>query len=90
MLGIFAKRKFDSRQRALKRQFARGFAPTQLDHNSLPADWICAAMKNIRRGNAAGKIAINIDVIGIQYVSDICHRRNRRPRFVHAAVDRDM
>src|ERR1700727_3090931 len=89
-LRIFAQRKFDSRDSALERQFARGLAPTQLDHDRLAADRVGAAVQNIGYRDAPGEIVVDADVIGVQYVSNIGHRGNRRAAFIYAAVHRNV
>src|SRR5262249_19800568 len=43
----------------------------------LSADRIRGAMKNVGGGNAARKIAVDVDVIGVQYLFHRHHRRDR-------------
>ena len=48
--------------------------PTQLDNQGLSADGVSGAVKNIRRRDSPGQIAINIDVLGIQDFRHVHHR----------------
>ena len=61
-------------------------APAKLDHLVLSADRIGRAVQDVRRGDAAGQLAIDVDVGGIDEVADAHFGRDRLARFVDAAV----
>src|SRR4029077_4515492 len=67
-----------------------GLAPAQLDHNGLAADGVGAAVQNIGDGNAAGQIAVNIDIVGVENVRDIHDGGNGDAALVDAAVHGDV
>ena len=67
---------------ALEDQPARGLAPAQLDHLVLAADRIGAAVQHVRDGQAAGQVAIDRHVGGIEHVFDAGHRAHRGAAFV--------
>src|SRR5579863_6084324 len=89
-LGIFAERKLDAGQRAIEGKLGCGLSPAQFDHHGLPADSVRAAVQDIRSGDAAGEIAIDRNVVGIQNVSDVDDRRNGNAAFIDAAIHGDV
>ena len=90
LLGIFAEREFYARQRSFKRQFAGGPAPTQLDDGGLAADGVGAAVQDVGGGHAAGQVVVNDDIVGVQDVLDVDHRRDAHAAFVDAAIHGDV
>ena len=89
-LRIFAKRKFDSGQRAFKWQSVCRLAPAQLDDYSLATNCICGTVKDVGGGHSSCQIAINGDVVGIKYIGDVHHGGNGDASFIHIAIDRDV
>src|SRR5262249_42004568 len=73
-LRILAQGEFDAWQRAFKRQLGGGLAPTQLDDFRLSADGIGGTVENVGRGYAAGEVAVDIDVIGVDDFRDVRNR----------------
>src|SRR5262249_3649679 len=55
-----------------------------------PADGIGAAVKDVRGGHAACKVAVDVDVVGIQYFCGVGDGGDRDAAFIHAAVNGDM
>src|SRR6266566_2016861 len=89
-LGVLSESEFDSRHRALEGQFFRGLAPAQLNNDSLAADGVRAAVQDVCRGDAARQVAIDVDVVGIEYIRDVRDGRNGDAAFVDAAVYGDV
>jgi hypothetical protein len=90
VLGIFAKGELDAGQSSFKRKLRGRLAPAQLDDHGLAADGIGAAVENVGGGDAAGKIAVNVDVVGIQNVGDIRDRGYGDAAFIDVAVNGDV
>src|SRR6185295_7994032 len=57
-------------------------APAQLDHVVLPANRVRAAVQHVGGRDAAGQIAVDVDVGRIEDVLDAGHRADGRPAFV--------
>src|SRR6267142_1511943 len=89
-LGIFTQGELDARERAFERKLRSGLSPAQLNHDGLAADGIGAAVKNVRGGNAAGEVAIDRNVIGIENFRYIRDGRNGDAAFVDAAIHGDV
>src|SRR6202007_2485972 len=60
-LGIFAECELDAGKRAFERKFRGRLAPAKLDDQGLPADGIGGTVKNVRRGDTAREIPIDVD-----------------------------
>src|SRR5208282_1116234 len=86
-LGIFTERELDAGNRAFKRELRGGQAPAEFDDYGLAADGVCGTMQDVGDGHTAGEIAKDVNVIRIEDVRDIHHRRDGYAAFVHAAVD---
>ena len=54
----------------------------ELDRYALSADRVCGTVQKQAPGHAAGKCAIDRDVLRIEHVANIRHRRNRDGPFV--------
>src|SRR6185312_14622059 len=80
----------NSGQRVWERQLVGRRAVFQLDDDGLSADGIRAAVQHIANDHAAGKLVVNVDIIGIQDVLDIHHGRDGNTAFVNVAVDSDV
>ena len=61
---------------------ARGLAPAQFDHLVLAADRVGAAVEHVRDGQAAGEVAVDVDIGRREHVLDPGHRAHRRAAFV--------
>src|SRR6266850_2867636 len=83
-LRVFAERELDAGKRALERQLGRGLAPAQLDDQRLPADGIGGPVQNVRRSYAARQVAINVNVVRIQNLGHVHHRRDGNTALVNA------
>jgi hypothetical protein len=82
-LGIFAERELDARHRALEDEVLRtGLAPAQFDHLILAANRVGAAVEHVRDRQAAGEVAVDVDVGRREHVLDPGHRAHRRAPFV--------
>jgi hypothetical protein len=84
---VLAKRELDPRRRPLKDEILGLLhAPAKFDDECLAADRVRAAVKNVGHGEAAGQIALNRDVGGIEHVAHADHRAHRRRAFVDGVV----
>ena len=82
-LRVLAQRELDARHRAFEgKVFGPALAPAQLDHVVLAANRVGAAVKDVRGGEAAGEVAVDVDVGRIKDVLDAGHRAHRRAHFV--------
>ena len=88
-LRILAQRKLDAGHGPFENDVVRILAPAQLDHCTLAADRVGAAVQDIGGRDAARQRAVNGDIFGVQYVFDPHHRRDRNRAFIDA-VGRDM
>ena len=87
VLRIFAKRELDSRHRALEYDlFGSRLAPAQLDDLVLAADRIGAAVQHVGDGQAAGEVAVDVDVGRIENVFHSGHRADGRAALVDRVV----
>jgi hypothetical protein len=66
-----------------------GAAPPQLHHEVLAADRVGAAVQHVGGGDAAGEVAVDVDVRRIEDVLDAGHRADGRPTLVDR-VRRDV
>ncbi len=82
--GVFAKGELDAGHRAFKRKLCRGLAPAQLDDQRLTADGIGRAVKNIRGGDSARQITVNVDILGIEDFRHVHNRRDGNAAFINA------
>ena len=87
VLRVLAERELDPRHRALEDDLLGArLAPAQLDHLVLAADRVGAAVQDVGDGQAAGEIAIDVDVGRIDDVFHPRHRADRRPALVDRVV----
>src|SRR5262249_10307806 len=74
-LGVLAERELDAGQRTLEREILGArFSPAQLDHVVLAADRVRAPVQHVRRRQAAGQIAVDVDIARVEDVFDAGHR----------------
>ena len=69
--------------RAFEEQvFAALLAPAQLDDRVAAADRVARAVQHVGDRDAAGELAIDVDVGGVEHVLDAHHRRHDRAALV--------
>ena len=83
-LGVFAQGEFDARRRALEQQSLGVGAPAQLDDGVFAADGVGAAVQDVGGGDAAGQVAVDVDVIGVEHVFNAGHGANGHAALVDA------
>ena len=81
---VFTKRKLDARWRAFEAEFLGVFAPTNLHHGIASTNGIRGAVELIDRGESASKLAIPLDVVRIDDVTNRDFRGVRVCAFVDA------
>ena len=81
-LRVLAHRELDAGRSSLEQQTLGVGAPAQLDDRVPAADRVGAAVQDVGRGQAAGEVAKDVDVGGVQHVLDADHRAHRRAPFV--------
>jgi len=87
---IFAESKLDTGERAFKGEFRGGLSPTKLDDDGLPSDGICGTVEDVCGGYAAGEIAPNRDVVGVEHIGDVHHGGDGHGAFVDTAVNSNV
>ena len=87
ILRVLAERELDAGHGAGEQQLLRArLSPAQLDDRVLAADRIGAAVEDVRGRDAAGEIAIDVDVGRIEHVLHPGHGADGRPAFVDRIV----
>ena len=87
LLDVFAQREFHALRRVGEFHFFRQRAPAEFHDLVLSADRIGRAVEQIRTRQAAGQLAINLDVSRIDHIADAHFAGHRVRAFIHAATD---
>ena len=89
-LDVFTQRELDAGLRAFEDQRLRIAAPAQLDDLALPADGVGRTVQHVGRGQAAGELAVDRHVGGVQHIGHAHFGGDGVAELVDAARHRDM
>src|SRR5690606_33532032 len=89
-LDVLAERELDPGRRLSELQLVGDEAPAELDHLILTSDRIGRAVEDVRRREAAGELAIDIDIVAIEEIADANLRGDRLRPFVDPAIGRHV
>ena len=89
-LGVLAQRELDARHRTFEDHPLRILAPAHLQHDGLAADRVGRAVQDVGGGHSAGQRAVDGDVLRVDHVLDVHHRRDRHAALIDVAVHRDV
>ena len=90
LLDVLAEGELDALGRAVELERFWADAPAELDDLVLPADRVGRAVEDVGGGGAAGELAVDGDVVGVDEVADADFRGNGLGAFVDAAVGGDV
>ena len=86
LFHVFAKGKLDAGRRFRELHLFGQGAPPQFDDLILAADRICRTVQNVGRRDASGQLTVNVDIVGIDEISDSHFSSHRLRALVHASV----
>ena len=88
LLRVLAERELDALRRADEQEVVGPAAPAPLDDLVLAADRVGRAVQHVGRRRAAGELAVDRHVEGVDHVADAHLGRDVVRALVHVAVDR--
>ncbi len=89
-LRVLAQREFDPGRRPSEEEAAGVLPPAELDHHGPPTDRVRTAVEDARRRHAAPERSVDVDVVGVEDIGDVDHRRDGDTPLVHAPVHGDV
>src|SRR5207244_33858 len=90
LFDILAQGELDTGHRSFELHRFRESSPPEFDDLILASDRVCRTVEQVCRGEPAGKLPIDRNVIGVDDIADPHHRSHSGAGFIDAPGDRRM